>query len=216
MLLLIATSDTSSFNVRSLPPDPDPKTDLFLDHYSNPQSLDGLIDNSGFKIYTTKESRKYEAGLFVLGMPPDHRIQIPPNETDWHQLGTCPEEYTQYLEAFSPMKKMVVFATGLHAHYLGKQIWTAHYRNGSHLGYIGKNEYYSFVSIEYYYRGPYLTICLQEQSTFCGFADRNLAGRSIGHALCLGLDRTRSSYYWRRGHRRRDVSGASIPFGTKC
>jgi hypothetical protein len=113
-------------------------------HYSNPQSLEGLIDNSGFKIYTTNESREYEAGLFVLGLPPNENIQIPPNETDWHQLGTCPEEYTQLLEAFSPMKKLIVFATGLHAHYLGKQIWTAHYRNGTFLGYLGKNEYYSF------------------------------------------------------------------------
>ncbi len=103
------------------------------------------MDNSGFRIYTTKESRKYQAGLFVLGLPLDV-IQIPPNESNWHQLSTCPEEYTQLLGVYSPMKKMVVFASGLHAHYLGKQIWTAHYRNDTLLGYIGKNEYYDFVS----------------------------------------------------------------------
>jgi hypothetical protein len=44
-----------------------------------------------------------------------------------------------------PGGNITVFAYMLHAHLLGRQIWTVHYRNNVPIGYIGNNLAYDFV-----------------------------------------------------------------------
>jgi hypothetical protein len=58
--------------------------------------------------------------------------------------GTCNKTQTDNLR-YLPGGNITVFAYMLHAHLLGRKIWTVHYRNNAPIGYLGNNLAYDFV-----------------------------------------------------------------------
>ena len=36
-------------------------------HYDNPDSISGMVDNSGLRMYYTPELRQYDAGVIIMG-----------------------------------------------------------------------------------------------------------------------------------------------------
>jgi hypothetical protein len=58
--------------------------------------------------------------------------------------GTCNKTQTGALQ-YLPGGNITVFAYFLHAHLLGRQIWTVHFRNNVPIGYLGNNQAYDFV-----------------------------------------------------------------------
>jgi hypothetical protein len=46
---------------------------------------------------------------------------------------------------FLPGQNITIFGYGLHAHTLGRQIWTVHYRNNVPFEHIGNDTAYDFV-----------------------------------------------------------------------
>jgi hypothetical protein len=104
-------------------------------HYNNPLEEPGHIDSSGVDLYLTDEIRPYAAGGFVLGNVGG--LTIPPGESAYEVVGNC--DTTASVTA--PIN---VFASMVHAHELGRRIWTDHLRDGTRMGDLGRADPYSF------------------------------------------------------------------------
>lgn len=116
-------------------------------HYDNPDNLDNLWDNSGFRLYYTPNLRQFNAGILEVGVS---YIEIPPGEAAF-EVGApefgCPSECTK--KNVPENSPMVVFASMLHAHLAGRQIRTEHWRpkeNGTlvKIDDLNNNPYYDF------------------------------------------------------------------------
>jgi hypothetical protein len=105
-------------------------------HYDNPLEEGGHVDSSGVDIYVTDQLRPNRAGGYVLGTIDG--LDIPPDESDWEVIATC--------DTSSLTGPINVFASFLHAHYLGRRLWTDHERGGEMLPKLGTADPYSFDS----------------------------------------------------------------------
>ncbi|KAM8945538.1 DBH-like monooxygenase protein 1 [Pelodytes ibericus] len=108
----------------------DPKYVLMEVHYDNPSHREGLIDNSGIRIYYTSHVRKYDAAILETGIWVSLYHMIPPEMTEFSSEGHCTMECLQ--EALNNEKPsgIHVFAALLHAHLAGQAIQIRHYRKG--------------------------------------------------------------------------------------
>jgi hypothetical protein len=95
-------------------------------HIDNPKFEKGHILTSGVRLHTTKKLRTHEAGCLVLGDRTTSFPPIPPGLSRVHYESTCTTECTDTFGG-----KVEVFATYLHAHYYGREIWTVLNRKGS-------------------------------------------------------------------------------------
>ena len=57
--------------------------------------LKGIIDSSGFRFYYTKQLRKYDAGLLLVGAGTDQALMIPPRVKNWEINGFCSSNCTR-------------------------------------------------------------------------------------------------------------------------
>jgi hypothetical protein len=158
-------------------------------HYNNGQQLPGQIDNSGFKFYLTENLRPLTAALLLTGIGVSS-IAIPPNISNWHQSGTCNKTATSLLQ-YLPGQNITVFAYMLHAHLLGRQIWTVHYRNNVLVDYVGNNPAYDFNSQKFV---EYTTTILpgDELVTHCiwdstGKTTTTYGGEATDQEMCVNL-----------------------------
>jgi hypothetical protein len=108
-------------------------------HYSNPSNTPGYRDSSGARLYLTTSLRPNNAGFMFLGMNTG-RIFIPKDHARWHQTGSCPTSATNALGT----NVMNVFASGLHMHLHGKEMWTEHFRGSTQLPRLGETHTYDF------------------------------------------------------------------------
>jgi len=115
-------------------------------HYDNPDNLDNIWDTSGFRLYYTPNLRKYDAGILQIG---SMNIAIPPGE-EAYTVGTqeegCPAECST--QNIPEDTELIVFASMLHAHLAGRQIYTEHYRQSGNetikIDDLNNNPYYDF------------------------------------------------------------------------
>ena len=54
-----------------------------------------MIDSSGLRFYYTKQVRKYDAGVIMVGADVSTSLIIPPKQTDWEINGYCSAECTK-------------------------------------------------------------------------------------------------------------------------
>eukprot|EP01113_Clastostelium_recurvatum_P046275 TRINITY_DN8086_c0_g1_i1.p1 TRINITY_DN8086_c0_g1~~TRINITY_DN8086_c0_g1_i1.p1 ORF type:complete len:629 (+),score=126.46 TRINITY_DN8086_c0_g1_i1:96-1982(+) len=109
-------------------------------HYSNPNRLPNLVDNSGVRIHWTPNLRQYDAGVLQLGDPFLTLDDIPAGKPDFQYETTCPSQCTRQWS-----HDIIVFQDFLHMHELGDMIWTTQWSNGTtSLGPINRIEYYAF------------------------------------------------------------------------
>lgn len=107
-------------------------------HYDNPGLQTGHIDASGVNLYYTKELRPQHAGVALLGDVAN--LVIPPGQPDWETIHFCSGDSTRLLM----QQPAHVFASWLHAHLIGKSLWTDHLRGGEKLGELGRHDPYRF------------------------------------------------------------------------
>uniref|UniRef100_A0A6U3CPA2 Cytochrome b561 domain-containing protein n=1 Tax=Entomoneis paludosa TaxID=265537 RepID=A0A6U3CPA2_9STRA len=94
-------------------------------HYDNPQGLTGIYDNSGLKITSIPQSDSLVADyqpagwLWAGGLPLG--MNIPPGEEAYEIMVEC--GYPSI-----PQSGVTVFAYALHAHTLGRKVWTEVHR----------------------------------------------------------------------------------------
>jgi hypothetical protein len=86
-------------------------------HYTNPSQRPEVRDSSGLKIYYTTKLRPNDAGVLSVGMDPNWRHIIPPEQpavvSEGHCIGTCTERTL-------PKQGVQVFGVMLHTHLLGQ------------------------------------------------------------------------------------------------
>jgi len=61
-------------------------------HYDNTYLKKGIVDSSGFRLFTTKSLRKYDADNYVMGSAEDFRIILPPRQQEIVVVGHCSPE----------------------------------------------------------------------------------------------------------------------------
>lgn len=84
---------------------------------------DGMVDNSGLRIYYTPKLRQHDAGILSIGMQPNWRHIIPPGQESVISEGHCVEECTK--RAF-PKQGINIFAAMMRTHLIGKQVKLRH------------------------------------------------------------------------------------------
>lgn len=84
---------------------------------------DGMVDNSGLRIYYTPNLRANDAGVMSIGMQPNWRHIIPPGQDTVVSEGHCVEECTK--RAF-PKQGINIFAVMMRTHQIGKQVKLRH------------------------------------------------------------------------------------------
>eukprot|EP00026_Physarum_polycephalum_P006528 Phypoly_transcript_06576.p1 GENE.Phypoly_transcript_06576~~Phypoly_transcript_06576.p1 ORF type:complete len:551 (+),score=51.01 Phypoly_transcript_06576:87-1739(+) len=110
-------------------------------HYDNPDGKGGYQDNSGFRVWYTKQPRQYDADSLAIGDPYvlfKTSSVIPPLAITEYEA-ECPSECTQTLP-----HEITIFTSSPHMHYVGSQIWTSQWRNGTQISEFGRVEYWSF------------------------------------------------------------------------
>lgn len=59
-------------------------------HYDNPEFKDGIIDNSGLRLWATKKTRKYDASIIETGHTVNRVFHvIPPRAKPFLSIGHC-------------------------------------------------------------------------------------------------------------------------------
>jgi hypothetical protein len=106
-------------------------------HYGNPLGQGGHRDSSGVALYTSDVLRPEHAAVWGLGEVAT--LLIPPGWPEWETVHYCaPESSAQLLG-----EPVHVFGSWLHAHELGRRLWTEQHRDGTFVGELGRQDPYS-------------------------------------------------------------------------
>ncbi len=107
-------------------------------HYNNPLGSMGEVDSSGLDMIVTDQLRPNNAGSLVFG--DIEGISIPPGESDYEHIMTCRSEVTA--DRFEgPLQ---VFGASMHAHGLGKTLWTEVFRDGEMIMELNRDDPFDF------------------------------------------------------------------------
>ncbi|GFO17707.1 DBH-like monooxygenase protein 1 [Plakobranchus ocellatus] len=119
----------------------DPGYFLMETHYDNPRMRSDYVDDSGLRLYLTKELRQHDGGVLMAGVQVSGYQIIPPYEKSFLSQGICD---TACISESLGDTEMRVFANVLHAHLLGVKLRTRHFRNGVELPPIQEDNNYDF------------------------------------------------------------------------
>ena len=101
---------------------PDTSPYLVLEvHFNNPYLKKGIVDQSGIRIYYTSKRRNSDAGIMEVGLEYNPKNSIPPKASAFRLSGYCLGGCTQ---ASLPSTGITVFASQLHTHLTGVQVFT--------------------------------------------------------------------------------------------
>ncbi|XP_060609364.2 DBH-like monooxygenase protein 1 isoform X1 [Anolis sagrei] len=129
----------------------DPQYVLMEVHYDNPSYVEGMIDNSGLRLFYTPDLRRYDAGVIEAGLWVSLFHNIPPDMPDFVSEGHCTQEcLEEALEAEKP-SGIHVFAVLLHAHLAGRAIRMRHFRNGDEQQLLAYDDDFDFNFQEFQY-----------------------------------------------------------------
>ncbi len=120
-----------------------PKTSPFLVlevHFNNPYLKKDIIDQSGIRIYYTSELRKYDAAIMEVGLEYNAKNSIPPQTSAFRISGYCNGECTQ---VSLPEGGITVFASQLHTHLNGIQVFTRIIRKNGDIVVLNVDRHYS-------------------------------------------------------------------------
>lgn len=110
-------------------------------HYDNVNLRSDFVDNSGLRMYVTKQIRQYDAGMLEVGVNVDAYQIIPPYSDSFLSRGYCHENC---LSEMLGDGEIHIFADLLHAHLIGKSLSTRIVRNGVELPPLLEDKNYDF------------------------------------------------------------------------
>jgi dopamine beta-monooxygenase len=120
-----------------------PKSSRFLVlevHFNNPYFKKGIIDQSGIRIYYTPTLRKSVAAIMEVGLEYNAKNSIPPQLNAFRISGYCASECTQ---ASLPSNGITVFASQLHTHLTGVQVFTRIIKKNGNIVTLNADRHYS-------------------------------------------------------------------------
>ncbi|XP_066461665.1 DBH-like monooxygenase protein 1 isoform X1 [Eleutherodactylus coqui] len=129
----------------------DPTYVLMEVHYDNPLQQEGLIDNSGIKLYYTPQTRKYDAGVLEAGIWVSLYHMIPPGMPAFSSEGHCTMECLKEALNHEQPDGIHVFAVLLHAHQAGQVLRARHFRNGEEQKLLAYDNEFDFNFQEFQY-----------------------------------------------------------------
>jgi len=100
-------------------------------HYNNPALKNDILDSSGFQIKMTTKLRENDIGFLILGTNLD--MELPPKMKEYEISGNCTSEWTESLPY-----PITIFSSTIHAHQLGRAIWTEVWRDGQFMDWVGE------------------------------------------------------------------------------
>ena len=154
---------------------------------------------------TTSARRPIDAGLVMLGTSVGS-ISIPPARAAFGIQGTCASSTTSALPAASALNALtpqyVVLANLVHAHTLGRRLWTEQWRRGVRVRAadgsdpLGSSQLYSFAS-QHFAAAPgggaelrpgdqLVTRCVYENTKTAGLAGGNAVAAAGGAVVGCG------------------------------
>lgn len=109
-------------------------------HFNNPYRKNGIIDQSGIRIYYTPALRDQEAGIMEVGLEYNPKNSIPPRRDAFRLSGYCTSECT---EASLPPDGITVFASQLHTHLTGVEVFTRILKKNGNIVTLNIDRHYS-------------------------------------------------------------------------
>ena len=100
-----------------------PKYFMMQTHYSIPPQEVDVSDSSGIRVYYTASLRENDAGVLSVGLDPNWRHIIPPEQPDVVSEGHCISACTQKTV---PSTGINIFAVALHTHLIGEFLFYFH------------------------------------------------------------------------------------------
>ncbi len=107
-------------------------------HYENAAQRDDNVDSTGINVYTTHDLRPHQASAFSVGDAAG--LAIPAGQEAFGTIHYCREETTRTFFA----EPVHVYGSWLHAHRIGRGLWTEQRRGGEVVGELGRNDPYDF------------------------------------------------------------------------
>ena len=63
-------------------------------HYDNPKRIEGVVDNSGLKLFYVSDEPEQRAGLLTFGSESSSKLVIPPGADSFVINAMCPSQCT--------------------------------------------------------------------------------------------------------------------------
>eukprot|EP00794_Sanderia_malayensis_P011061 gene11061-12229_t len=160
-------------------------------HWTNDQKKTDYYDSSGFKIYYTPKLRMYDMGTLSTGQL---HLELPPGQKEIVQTGVCPAACTRTVLRTNGIN---ITSVVMHAHFLGKNLTLAQYRNGQFLRMLGNDDAFSYnnpASTEH--KPPVVMLPGDELKTTCKFNTKTRSkttyyGDGTYDEMCFGF----ANYY---------------------
>lgn len=109
---------------------------LLLEVHYQPAPKKQLLDSSGFRLYHTRNRRKYDAGSLSIGIEPNYLHIIAPGFKRVISVGHCTSNCTQ--KALPP-EGINIFGVNMQTHSLGRKMKIGLVRNGEELAPIAQD-----------------------------------------------------------------------------
>ncbi|GIY34652.1 DBH-like monooxygenase protein 1 homolog [Caerostris darwini] len=174
-----------------LPLEPTPAKYYMMEiHYDNPAKVEGIIDQSGLRIYYTPKLRKFDAGTLMIGSTVSRRLIVPPGRKKYVVAG---HSNPQCFDPALPKDGIQVLGLLFHAHLLGRHIKARHFRKYEELPPLGEDKNYDFNYQEYRYYQDEVRILPGDQVTVeCTYDSRTrnfttFGGESTREEMCLAF-----------------------------
>ncbi|XP_035279504.1 DBH-like monooxygenase protein 1 homolog [Anguilla anguilla] len=129
----------------------DPVYVLMEIHYDNPTFQQGVMDNSGLRLFYSPELRRYDAGVIETGVWVSLYHMLPPGLHEYMSEGHCTQECLQESLGHEMPSGIRVFAVLMHSHLAGRAIRTRHFRDGEELQPLAQDEDFDFNFQEFQY-----------------------------------------------------------------
>ncbi|XP_029437157.1 DBH-like monooxygenase protein 2 [Rhinatrema bivittatum] len=160
-------------------------------HYNNPNGT--FTDSSGVRLYYTNNLRQFDAGVLEVGAHVvDPYVFIPPQAQSYHLYGLCKTDKFRDVNG-QDVADMQVFAYFLHTHLAGRAVEIAHFRNGSQIGFLGRDMTFDFNLQESRYMENITTVRMGDTiQVDCTYNTMDRTSVTVGglgtmQEMCLGF-----------------------------
>ncbi|GFY41322.1 DBH-like monooxygenase protein 1 [Trichonephila inaurata madagascariensis] len=159
-------------------------------HYDNPHLIEGIVDNSGFRIYYTPKLRKYDAGTLMIGSTVTSRVIVPPKQEKFIVTG---HSNPKCLDPVLPKDGIKFLGVLLHSHLLGRGLKARHFRKSEELPSLLDDTNYDFNYQEYRYYTEEVPFLPGDQITVeCTYdsskrVTTTFGGQSTREEMCLAF-----------------------------
>lgn len=113
-------------------------------HYDNSNFQEGIVENSGYRLWFTDNLRQYDGTIFAVGIEVSPFQIIPPRESSFTSIGHCPAECLNDGFDESNVEEVKIIGYLPHSHLVGIRIRLRIFRGDEELEPIAIENAYDF------------------------------------------------------------------------